>query len=77
MTNLLQQAINKVNQLSPSEQDAVAAKLLQEVSDIEALKEKIALGTKQCDAGEVVDGDKVFAKLRDKAHTYDAKMQSK
>jgi plasmid stabilization system protein ParE len=36
MTRLLEQAIEKLKQLSPSEQDFVASKLLEEVADMEA-----------------------------------------
>ena len=75
MTRLLEQAIEKLKQLSPPEQDFVASKLLEEVADMEALKEKITLGIQQCDSGDVVDGDTVFRKLHEKAKLHKTNKQ--
>lgn len=67
MTDLLEQAIEKLKQLSPVEQDMLASRLLEEVAEMDALREKIALGMEQGDRGEVVPGSEVFDALREKA----------
>lgn len=43
-----------------------ALKLLEREQQLEALRQKIAVGTEQIQRGQVVDGETVFAQLQEK-----------
>lgn len=62
----LERAMQAAEQLPQEMQERLADNLLQYVDRYVALKKDVAIGVAQLDAGDTVDGEVVFARMRAK-----------